>query len=223
MKKIIIIVIFTLFLLPKLNYAQGYSTHYRSNYFNHDFKLTKVSANLDFGQLITDKSHDFGAYCNVIFTKHWGLSTDASEVNLANARNIPTDYASHPKPYSHLIFNGDPYDYMNITSIRLVKEFQISRNFSTGIETGVSLVNYYEAVFSKSNNSSVSGGYYYDFTNNKKNTAMGLSLRANVEYQLLDFVGVGIDVKSDINSIHTFVAANLHLTFWFYNRERRAT
>ncbi|MEI6820892.1 MAG: hypothetical protein WCL51_03085 [Bacteroidota bacterium] len=222
MKKSIIILIFTLSLLPKLNYAQGGSTHYKRDYSNQRFALNKVYADLDYGFLITDKSHDYGAYCNVIFTNNWGISIDGSKVNLPNARNLPSDYASHPKPFAHLFFISGPNDYVNITSIRIVKDFQISRNFSTGIEGGISYISYKEDEFYKID-SLMPTIFSYDYNERQKSTAVGLSLRANVEYQLLDFLGVGFDVKTDINSIHTFVAANLHLTFWFYNRERRAT
>ena len=47
MKKSIIILIFTLSLLPKLNYAQGGSTHFKSDYSNQRFALNKVYADLD--------------------------------------------------------------------------------------------------------------------------------------------------------------------------------
>lgn len=218
-RKIISIIILLLF-LPMLNFAQKDSVFKNNETSFHPFQLSKVYFNFEYGLLVSGKASEITFKYNFILSNTWGLTFHESFYNFNDIKNMPSDYNEHIDVIKHLFdFSYNPVDNMIISAIGLKKEFPIHKSVSVGFETGISIIKQKESIFYKYYGTS-SSKYYYDFYT-KENSAIGYFLAADIEAQLTGFLGLGLDLKSDFNSIHSYFTSGIHLTFWLYNRERR--
>ena len=221
MKKANYIIIIFLSLLPIINYAQTDTTIKSSNTTNKLLEFSKLYYNFQGGALVSGNAYELGENINFIFSNKWGFSLTTTLYNFNNVLNMPWDYNQHVDKLKYLFaFDHNPNDAIYIFSIRLIKEFQISKSFFYSFEAGLSSVKFTESTFYTYGYVSPTN-FYYDYFD-QQTTVAGLSLQANVDLQLTGFLGLGVDFKSEINKLHSFVAADVHLTFWLYNKERRA-
>ncbi len=104
-----------------------------------------------------------------------------------------------------------PVDYVQIISIKVLKEFATSnKKLRFGIEAGPAWVNYNATKFE--HNSSGIFSSNYETSRIKKNT-VGISLRAKAEFPFTKYFGLECAGFTNINNSRSFIGIELCLTF----------
>jgi hypothetical protein len=128
-----------------------------------------------------------------------------------NPKNLPSDYDG-----SFLwIFNYTPDVQMNLYSLTAGKCFQAGRKIWFTTEAGLSLVNGEKMTFTRQGSAS---GDYSDVTE-KENTIGGM-FKADFTWAT-QFVGLGVGVFANVNSIQSPVGAEFKLSLGWMNIKRK--
>jgi hypothetical protein len=224
MRKAMKILLIILTIVPSTSFAQADSADYYSDS-NKDEWIEKINFEIEYNFFKTNRlkeSSMIGMDYNFVLYKGWGISINSTFNNFNNVKNMPSDYEQHKEPLGSLLsheFGDSPNDFMALYSFNLIKEFPISHSVSYGFGIGFSSISYTETKFNTYYYSG-STDYYYDYYKSQI-TAMGLSLLANIEVQINGFLGFGLNLKANRNDIYSYFSTDFHLTFWFFNRERR--
>lgn len=171
---------------------------------NRELKSFKIYGGLGGG--FGYKGGIMGISSTFILKNDWGGSVSYKN-NFFKAENMPDNYDAGVSlaPALPLI------DYLQITSMQLLKEFSTAnKKLRFGIEGGPSWVNY-----NSTNFIAHSSGYFssnYETSHTIENT-VGLSLRAKAEFPFSKYFGIECAGFANLNKFKSFVGIELYLTF----------
>jgi hypothetical protein len=141
----------------------------------------------------------WGLSTTFVSSSGWGLSV-CYRLNILKSKDTPSDYFDDGRR----VFA--PRNYLEISSVNLVKEFPMpNKKMRFGIEAGPSRVRYNIAEFELNSsydpNNPWFGTAYKYLKTHSATTAVGLNLRAKLEFIPVRFYAFEIAVFSNINSI----------------------
>jgi hypothetical protein len=160
-----------------------------------------------------------------IIKNKWSVTLSYQSMTM-DPKNLPSDYQPET---GYVLFI--PYTYqvttdMNIVSLTAGRNFKLGRNVWATTEGGPSYVSGEKINFQRmdvvSSNAIIiaSTGANYATFREKKN-AIGLSMRADLNWAFSSFMGLGCGVFTNINSIQSPVGAQVKLIIGYMGREKK--
>jgi len=145
----------------------------------------------------------WGVRYTFMWPSRWGGSIGLNS-NIFKSDNVPPDYYDDDKRAFA------PRDYVNSFAFNIVKDFRSPKESTRyGLEFGPSLVIYREAQF-ELNTGSTWPDYNYQKSHSREN-ALGLSIRAKMQFLFSNSSGLELAAFTNINSVRSVVGFEIDL------------
>ena len=103
---------------------------------------------------------------------------------------------------------GPPWHKIDDYEFSCSKFFQLHKRFRAGMGVGISYLRYYEPVNITLTSKGIFRHYIYD---EEKHNGFGIKVKGGIEFQVLNFAGLGLDLFYQYNPYYPYFGANINL------------
>ena len=222
MKKIILFS--AMFFFFFLHVSNSFGQKVTPKYSLKDGQTKMSSLKKIYFQLASGASNKNGTFIEAgiqsVLKNNWVASVSYHSIEM-NPQNLPADYKSG---YTLLFFRDVfPSVNMHLFSFTGGKFFEAGRKTWFTTEAGCSFVNSEKMSFTKQ--AVVTDGYFYTSSNytvkKEKKTTIGGMLKADFNWALLPYVGLGAGAFANFNSIQSPVGFQLKVVIGWMNYKKK--
>ena len=160
-----------------------------------------------------------------IIKNKWSATLSYQSITM-DPKNLPSDYRAETGYVLFIPYTDKVTSDMNIVSVTAGRYFRLGRNIWATTEGGLSYVSGEKVSFQHTEASSTDLFFFASTSSNYETTkektgSVGFAMRADVNWALTSFMGVGCGTFVNINSIQSPIGFQVKLLVGFMGKEKR--